>query len=93
MSLRQVIEALASGIPCVSTNCSPGGAEFLLKNGAIGLLSPCGDSHLLAKNINKYIENPELRYQMAENGASVFDDYNESDISQMWIDLLENAIE
>ena len=38
-----LIEAMAIGIPCVSTDCSPGGARELIEDGVNGLIVPCGD--------------------------------------------------
>lgn len=38
-----LIEAMAIGLPCVSTDCSPGGARELIEDGVNGLIVPCGD--------------------------------------------------
>ena len=38
-----LIEAMAIGLPCVSTDCSPGGARELIEEGISGLITPCSD--------------------------------------------------
>lgn len=44
-----LLEAMALGLPCVSTKCSPGGAEELITDGVNGYLVPCGDIDALAE--------------------------------------------
>lgn len=45
-----LIEAMATGIPVISTNCKSGPAE-ILDNGNYGLLTPVGDNQALAEAI------------------------------------------
>ena len=85
-----LLEAMATGIPCVSTDCSPGGASFILKNGELGLISPCGDSHALAENMIELIKDAPLRNRMGLRGMSVIDEYNEDTIKRQWLDFFYN---
>jgi glycosyltransferase involved in cell wall biosynthesis len=39
-----LIEAMAIGLPCVSTDCSPGGARELINDGENGVIVDCGNS-------------------------------------------------
>jgi len=52
-----IIEALACGCPCVSTDCPSGPAE-ILQGGAIGPLVPVGDHAALADAIARTLDNP-----------------------------------
>lgn len=52
-----LLEAMALGLPCVSTRCSPGGAEELIEDGKNGYLVPCGDSAAMAECIDKMLSN------------------------------------
>lgn len=44
-----LIEAMALGLPCVSTDCEGGGASFLIENGRNGILVPQGDASALSE--------------------------------------------
>lgn len=52
-----LLEAMALGLPCVSTRCSPGGAEELIRDGENGYLVPCGDVTALAERIDDMLCN------------------------------------
>lgn len=71
-----LLEAMAVGLPCISTNC-PTGPQELIGNNERGLLVPVRDGDELEKAIRKYIEN----YNLAEiNGkkarAYILDNYS-----------------
>lgn len=89
---NSLIEALASGIPTVSTDCSPGGAAFLTHNGENGLLIPMGDERAMADAICKVIEDSELARQLSQKGVRVIDELDESRISKLWIDAFETIL-
>ena len=52
-----LIEALACGCPCVSTDCPHGPAE-ILENGRLGRLVPVGDATAMAKAIEQNLDSP-----------------------------------
>ncbi len=52
-----LLEAMALGLPCVSTRCSPGGAEELIEDGKNGYLVPCGDVDALASRMDSILSN------------------------------------
>ena len=81
-----LIEAMSVGIPTVSTDCSPGGADYLTDHGKRGLLSPVDDVLMLANNINALIENEILYKQLQNKGLSVIDELSPSRIGEMWKD-------
>ena len=54
---NSLIEAMCMGMPCISTDCSPGGARELLGNKR-GVIVPCGDKVQLADAINTFLEKP-----------------------------------
>jgi glycosyltransferase involved in cell wall biosynthesis len=60
------IEALAAGIPVVSSDA--GGIPEILSQGAFGWISPKGDVEKLAKSIRQCIENTTLRKQKSTEG-------------------------
>ena len=50
-----LMEAMASGLPCVSTDCGGGGARFLIRDGENGLLVPVGDENAMAEAMRKIL--------------------------------------
>jgi glycosyltransferase involved in cell wall biosynthesis len=51
-----LIEALALGVPVISTNC-PSGPSEILEHGKWGCLVPVGEPHLLARAILEILQN------------------------------------
>ena len=68
---NSLLEAMSLGIPCISTDCSPGGAAMLIDNRHNGLLVPRGDAEALSNAIRFFIENPEEAEIMGNNARVV----------------------
>ncbi|MFH1221330.1 MAG: glycosyltransferase [Candidatus Eisenbacteria bacterium] len=64
-----LLEAMALGVPIVSTRC-PCGPEELLENGKYGVLVPVADETALAEGILKVLEGSALRRGFAETGQA-----------------------
>lgn len=70
-----LMEAMALGLPVVSTDCSGGGARALIAPGKDGLLVPCDDADALANAIWESLSDPEsakARGQQARQKAATF---------------------
>ena len=50
-----LLEAMAAGVPCISTDCPTGPAD-IIKNGINGVLVPINNEIALVKAIEKYIK-------------------------------------
>lgn len=82
-----LLEALAMGVPCISTDCETGPAE-LIENGVNGILTEPGNCDELAEAMLKVIQNPELAKQFSENGRKLLQTNSIENISQIWLDYL-----
>lgn len=79
-----LIEAMSIGIPTVSTDCTPGGADFLTNHGERGLLVPIDDVDRLAEAINTLIENRELSKVLSKKGQEILYQLDENIIIKKW---------
>jgi glycosyltransferase involved in cell wall biosynthesis len=61
------IEALASGLPCISTELGTG-TSFANSHGETGLVVPPGDPRALAVALNTLLDDPKLRRRFGEAG-------------------------
>ncbi|PWH12791.1 MAG: hypothetical protein DDG60_11755 [Anaerolineae bacterium] len=83
-----LIEAMSVGLPCISTDCSPGGAAELIENMHNGILVKTGDSRALAQAIRFMLDHPQQAEQMGQNATKILDRFNPTYILDAW----ENAI-
>lgn len=81
-----VIEAMALGIPVVSTNV--GGIPYLLNDSENALLVNDGDSEAMSQAIEKIISDDLLRTHLIKNGRTLVEDFDWSIVKQKWIDIL-----
>lgn len=81
------IEALI-GVPCVSTDCSPGGAAMLIQNKKNGLLVLRNNVHALADAMEYMICHPIEAEQMGKNGMYVCDAFSEKVIAGNWLPFI-----
>jgi glycosyltransferase involved in cell wall biosynthesis len=63
---RTVIEAMAAGIPVVSTKC--GGPEEIIIDGSTGFLVPKNNPHEMANAIERILKNSALSRQLIQAG-------------------------
>ena len=85
---NSLIEAMCMGIPCISTDCSPGGARQLLGDDR-GLIVPCGDKERLAEAINMYLEQRHIAMQYGEEAYKLRDEIESHTVAKEWINLIE----
>lgn len=83
-----LMEAIAMGVPSISTRCDMG-PEELIEDGVNGLLVNTGDSEALAAAIEKVITNPELAEKLSKNGRKMIKTHSIEAISEKWLDFLK----
>ena len=69
-----IIEAMALGIPVISTDC-PYGPREIIREGESGLLVPVGDVHALSEAMIRMIENPDLRTRISRAARKRAEDF------------------
>ena len=81
---NSLLEAMAVGLPCVSTDHTPGGARLLIQDGENGLLAPTGDFHALADAMCRFAESPELAEKCGVKAKEVVSRFEPKKIIDMW---------
>ena len=92
---NSLLEAMSIGLPCISTRCRPGGAEYLIKNGKNGLLVNTGDVEGLYQAMCKIAET-DIADRLGHEAKKVTERFSEERITDMWceyIQKLQNKIE
>lgn len=79
-----LIEAMTVGVPCVSTDCSPGGAALLIRDGENGFLVPRGDAAAIADRLLKVVEDPQIADHFAAEGPKIVQELSEDRIADLW---------
>jgi len=72
-----LLEAMAVGIPIVSTDCPCGPAE-ILENGCYGLMVPPNDVDALALAISQVLTNPGLADKLRKAGLKRIKDFSQN---------------
>ena len=69
-----IIEAMACGVPVISTNC-PYGPSEIITDGVNGLLVPVGDTDAMAEAVLKLLKDEPLRKRLTEAGKKRAEDF------------------
>jgi len=85
-----LIEAMACGLPAISTNCPTGPSE-IIQNEIDGILVPPGDVSALAGAMERLMDNPAERRRLAARAVDVVERFGTNTIMTMWDDLLAHV--
>ncbi len=80
-----LIEAMAIGLPCVSTDCSPGGARELIEEGISGLITPCSDANKLSDAMRMMLSNKAYVKACGIEALKIREKTDVKKISEDWL--------
>lgn len=83
---NSMLEALAMGIPTISTDCPIGGARVYMEEGVSGLLVPVGDRRALAEAMIQVAEDDALAERLSIGGAKLKDKYSTGSIAVRFLE-------
>lgn len=78
-----IIEAMACGLPVISTDC-PSGPQEIINNEVDGILVPTEDVSALAKAIERLILNPEEATKLADTAKKTVERFSLQLIVENW---------
>jgi len=83
-----LIEALACGVPAVSTDCSSGPNE-IIENNKTGILVPVKNEQTLAQAIVKLLNNPSFSQELAQKGKNRAEDFSVRNIINQYERIIQ----
>ncbi len=86
---NSVLEAMALGMPVISTDCPCGGPATVIRNMENGLLVPIKDENALADAIIKLITDRELALSLGNEARHISDIANSAAVAQQWISYIQ----
>lgn len=88
-----LIEAMALGLPCISTDCPCGGPKYLIKNNINGILVPVGNENYMTKKIEFLLSNETISKKIGDNAKKVVDDLHPNKIYNTWLNFIYSVID
>ncbi len=91
-----LIEAMALGLCCISTDCPCGGPKDLINTKENGILIPMGSDDAMVESLSnalsEVIADRELSKKMSEAAVSVRQEYSPDRINLMWEEYFEELM-
>ena len=79
-----LIEAMALGIPCVSTDCKPGGAREIIRDGIDGYIVPRNNAIILGNTIKKLLKDKKKLCILSSNAKKSMENFNSDIVYNKW---------
>jgi len=87
-----LMEAMAMGVPSISTDCDGGGARFLIENGKNGLLVPKNDVEALATAMRDLLSHPEKAERLGSEGRKLCERLAPEKIYGEWEEFIKDVV-
>lgn len=84
-----LMEAMALGMPVISTDCEPGGAKALIDDGENGLLVERASVEKLADAILKIIEDKTIAQKLGANARKKMSLFTPQHVGSQWIKYIK----
>lgn len=81
---NSLMEALALGIPCISTDCPCGGPSALMRGKENGILVPVGDVDSMAEAMKRLLADESLREKYSRNAHKISEELHPEKINRRW---------
>lgn len=88
-----LMEAMALGIPCISTDCRPGGAKELIKHGYNGLITTRKSQQELVEALTFMLENPKEANRMGNQAKDICNTHSAETTMAKWNDYINTVLQ
>lgn len=86
---NSLAEAMAVGMPVISTDCPIGGSKMCIRDGQNGLLVPVGDAQKLAAAMGRLAKDPGYAAGLGREAEKIREKYSLESISRLWMKCLK----
>ncbi len=90
---NSLLEALAMGLPCISTDCPCGGPRQVIEDGVNGLLVPVGDEDAVAEAMLKLLSDSEAAEAMGQEAKKMAESFRPEKVFADWKTYIEGIID
>jgi len=88
---NSLLEAMAMGLPVISTDCPIGGSRLLIEDYKNGILVPVGDREALAVAMKEVAENSELAERLSIEAEKIKEAYSVERVAEMWNSMISSV--
>ena len=88
-----LIEAMAMGLACISTDFSSGGARALITNNENGIIVPVDDLFSLKNAILNVVFNTDLKQKIKANAVKIRETNSKERILPIWIEYINTILQ
>lgn len=85
-----ILEAFASGTPVITT--APEGMRYLVEDERTGLMSKVGDAAVLASNVVRVLQDPQLARRLTANAFEELPRYRWDRVREQWLNIYRELV-
>ena len=90
---NSLMEAMALGLPCISTDCPIGGSALCIQDGENGRLTPTGDAKALREAMEWIAQDSNRAEVIGQRAAEIRERFSEEKICELWRSFIEGRTE
>ena len=90
---NSLMEAMAIGLPCISTDCPIGGPRYLIQDGVNGFLVKTNDKMDLVDKMCTLVRNKNLSFSFSYANKDMIEKYSKEVIAKEWYGFVKDIYE